>query len=520
MARISVPTAARLPSSLRISASSPLVQKVLTRLSRPALLSLALDWLDQKNEQLSTPHLRDDENEVDDDADDLYPAARSANELREDYTELQQRKGSKREIVDRIVEGDWRHGLSMYQLAMADLQYLFEHPSSQKWSAYRIHSVKPASDDPDHEKPLQIDTESMRVPRFHPSTFLRNLQAEVLPDVKAHYNFEKHKELPLLILRIFILESPYVTDLATVAASGDQQVLDSDSSRTIYIAFPNASPYIYISKSQSVGTQPAAAGSETKSLRSLVLAGIPKALSRPRERYSLQATRLSTRNLHELVHRRGPGRTNNAGGGWSIYADEKKRESPLDTVLPTPPLSEKSEEASEDVEQPVSQKRALSPDSKREERNAKKRCVQAQARFGNSAKPDDQLGVERMDIVISDPLAIPRSSRRTAPDEEAHEEVARNAARRKSRGRRSDVTEILEQATEAAEAEDDAGADESWRPMVRLTFHGSHVFAGIRQLVEHGIIDGEKMPGWMTGEEGVTIGAVRHGRIRGIRAAD
>jgi central kinetochore subunit Mis15/CHL4 len=54
---------------------------------------------------------------------------------------------------------------------------------------------------------------------------------------------------------------------------------------------------------------------------------------------------------------------------------------------------------------------------------------------------------------------------------------------------------------------------------VRLTFHGSHVFAGIRQLVECGIVDGERMPGWMTGEEGVTIGAVRNGRIRGHKGS-
>ena len=48
----------------------------------------------------------------------------------------------------------------------------------------------------------------------------------------------------------------------------------------------------------------------------------------------------------------------------------------------------------------------------------------------------------------------------------------------------------------------------------RIAFTGTHVFAGIRQLVEEGIIDGEKMPGWMTGEAAVTIGAVREGRIR------
>lgn len=51
------------------------------------------------------------------------------------------------------------------------------------------------------------------------------------------------------------------------------------------------------------------------------------------------------------------------------------------------------------------------------------------------------------------------------------------------------------------------------RPEIKLVFQGMHVFAGIRQLVEVGLIDGEAMPSWMTGQEGVSIGVVRDGRI-------
>lgn len=55
---------------------------------------------------------------------------------------------------------------------------------------------------------------------------------------------------------------------------------------------------------------------------------------------------------------------------------------------------------------------------------------------------------------------------------------------------------------------------ESWTPDVHLSFQGSHVFAGVRQLVEQGIVDGEKMPGWMAGDAGVSVGAVKEGRVR------
>ncbi|KAK3683909.1 centromere protein Chl4/mis15/CENP-N [Podospora appendiculata] len=537
MARLSIPTTARLPSSLRVDPASPAVTKVLNRLSRASLISIALDWLDEKNASLATPYLRrdhdeEDEGEDDDDDGDFYPPARSLAALQELYTQLQARKGSKREVLDRITEGDWRHGLSLYQLAMADLQYLYDHPTSQQWSAYRILPLKPPSRDADgdEDEPATVDSESLVIPRFHPSTFLKTLQAQVLPDVKAHYNFDRHKGLPLLLLRIFITDSPYNTSLglqnptattnnaATAAAAAASSSLTTfDTSRTFYIAFPDASPHIYISKPQTLG--PAQGPGESKSLRNLIVEGIPKALSRPRQRFTLKSTSLSTRNLAEMLDRRGAARTNSAGGGWSIYADEKKKESPLDTVLPSPPLSEGGD--GDDIGPPrataQSVKMAVSPATLRDERATKRARLVAQARFGDSARVDDGKGVERVDIVLEDPFPTDSDDEDMLREEGDGDEGDEQQARLRKGGRRSNVEAALEQEEEAVRDEDaQSGA---WRPNIRLTFHGSHVFAGIRQLVEHGIIDGERMPGWMTGEEGVTIGAVRHGRIRGHKGS-
>ncbi|OIW27582.1 CHL4-domain-containing protein [Coniochaeta ligniaria NRRL 30616] len=526
MAPISIPTSSRLPSSLRLEATNPIVSKTLSRLSRPSLISIVLDWLDENNQALSAPYLVDTDEE-DYPEDGLYPPASSVGELREIYSDLQARKGSKREVVDRIIEGDWRDGLSLYQLAMVDLQYLYDHPTSQKWSAYRIVPLRTPSSSTEAEAHPKVNKESLTVPRFHPSTFLQQLQAQVLPDVKAHYNFDRHKSLPILILRIFILDSPYNTDLAATRHGGDRISANSDSSRTVYIAFPDASPHIFISKSQTVG--PAASG-ESKSLRSLIVEGIPKALSRPRERYTLKSTSLSTRNLTELIHRRGSGRTNAAGGGWSVYADPKKKVSPLNTVLPTPPASEGDDgvgTGAKEVE--FSRKRAVSPATEREERAAKRAKRVAQARFGDTAKVDDGKGVERVDIVIEDPFRM-ETRRETAPDhgnltfprssDGEGSDGERDRPRESRAGRRSNVQEILNQERDEDDIDQEVEVPEGrWRPNVRLTFHGTHVFAGIRQLVEQGVIDGERMPGWMTGEEGVTIGAVRHGRIRGHKGS-
>ncbi|CAN8103452.1 unnamed protein product [Discula destructiva] len=535
--RISIPTNAPLSPTLRLDPTNPTVVKLLTRLARPSLLTLVLDWLDEHNAPLCTPYLNEADDDDDDDVDpaDLYSPRSSLEDLRELYTDMQTRKGSKRDVIDRILEGDWRRGLTLYQLSMADLQYLYDHPQSQRWSAYRIVPLKiptPQQADDQDAPQLEIDAASLAIPRFHPSTFLHNLQAQVLPDVKAHYNFDRPKNMALLVLRIFILDSPYNTNLATSAAPGASKRATSslssaaaaslDASRTIYIAFPDGGPYVYISKSQTVG--PVTAG-ESKSLRALVVAGVPKALSRPRERVRLEPTALTTRNLRELMHRRGAGRTNTVGGGWGVYADEKKqKESPLDGVLPSPPLSEVGEgrprkTAGEE------RKRGASPAKTREWRRLNRARTVAQARYGESARAGDGRGVERVDIVIADPF--PRKALQdeeesdNGEDDEPREDSPQQQSSRGKPGRPNTTNKAVARARGPdngrgdTDDDDDDGGGGTWRPSVKLTFHGSHVFAGLRQLVEAGIIDGEKMPGWLTGEEGVTVGAVRHGRIRG-----
>lgn len=513
MPRLTVPTSARLSSSLRVETGNIAVVKLLHRLSRASLLSLVLDWLSDDNQSLCSPLLRDTDD--DDESDDFYPPAESLEELRRTYANLQSTKGSRRDVVDRVIEGDWRHGLTLYQLAMADLQYLYDHPTSLRWSAYKIELLQPPRSEADAEGALKIDRETLNIPRFHPSTFLQNLQAEVLPDVKAHYNFDRPKDLPLLLLRIFILDSPYNTGLAVSSRTGGTAMTNFEASRTIYIAFPDSSPHIYISNSQSTGST---ASGDSRSLSRLVLEGIPKALSRPRERYALRSTNLSSKNLSGLLAVKGAGRTNAAGGGWGIYAEEARRDSPLNAVLPRPPLSEISaNEQRGAAGGKKKRKRVLDLEKDKAEREAKRRKEVAQARFGNSAMLDDSKGVERLDVLLEESLSGV-ALHQAQPEEEL--EAAEGPRRpRRSRGRKSGIDLELENDNGDGGAEDRAGRNDEHKSRIRMTFAGPHVFAGIRQLVELGVIDGTRMPGWMTGDEGVTAGIVRSGKIAGHKGS-
>ncbi|KAM6480904.1 centromere protein Chl4/mis15/CENP-N [Trichoderma sp. SZMC 28011] len=504
MVRFSVPTKARLPSSLRVDSSNPAVIKSLGRLSREALISLAISWLDEDTIANAVPYLerRDEEDEID--PDDIYPPCGSVQELYELYVEMQQQKGSKRDVANRILEGDWRHGLSLYQLAMVDFYYLEEHPMSQKWTAYKILPLKPPTKDADDEI-LQVDDKALNVPRFHPSTFLQSLQDQVLPDVKAHYQFYRPKDLSVLLLRIFVIESPYNSSMALSGVTGSGGATNFTSSRTVYLAFPDGSSHIYITKSQANGPAPSG---ESKSLQNLIIHGVPKALSRPRERYTLKPTSLTSRNLETLLDKRGPGRGNAAGGGWSIYASDKNKKSPLDTILPSPPLSRDSSLS----EQNRKRLKPLNSD----QQSAKRAKLVAQARFGDSGLVADGKGIERVDVLLKDPFPTP-----SAVENQGSEEDQANAPSETSvSARRRTIDAVLRQAADGDDEEmNEPGNPSQWRPTVQITFQGNHVFAGIRQLVEAGIVDGERMPGWMTGEDGVTVGVVKHGRIRGNKGS-
>ena len=475
MPPFSIPTSAQLPSSLRIPSSDPIARKILARLSRASLLSLVLSWLHDGDYLVSQPYLESlDEYH---DTDDFYPPASSLGQLRQVYSKLQARKGSKREVLEHILEGDWRHGLTLYQLAMADLQHLYDHPTSHKWSAYRILPLESAASS-SHENALKFDKNSLSIPRIHPSTFLEHLQSHILPDIKAHFQFDRLPSLRMVILRILIVDSPYNTNLALLNGEGRVASSSLCLARTVYIAFPDNAPFIYMSNLLAAGPPNPV---ETKNLRTLISEGIRKALSRPRERYSLISTGMTTRNLRALVHLRGPGRSNSTGGGWGIYAKETTSGTPLDSTAEPGPLSEVSGNVKPIRPENLPSKRARSGTGHDAISN-KRAKLAAKARFGDSAKSTDGYGLERIDVVINDPF-----SAADGPVNGTSQQLESGRAARPS---------------------------PSWTPNVKLSMQGPHVFAGIRQLVEGGVIDGERMAGWLTGEENITAGTVRNGRIQ------
>lgn len=488
---VRAPTTASLPNHLRIPSTTPSLVKTFAKLSRPALIELALEWLDDRNVSAFPPYLDNDQEESssDDDETSPYPAAETIQEARNVYQDLGDRKGAKREVIDRILEGDWRHGITLRQLAMVDMRHMDEHPSRLRWTALELTRI-----DQDAEDKELTDDYSGCLPRIHATTFVKALQREVSSLVKAHYHLSRSTTLPLLFLRVFVTDSPYQYPRQSPESF-------TDSSRVVYFAFPDSSPFVYTSMAPSTGAAPKTAVlTDGRSLRRIVGDAVPKALSRPHERYALKATALTAKNLSALLALRGAGRSDSANGAFSIFADAVVEGSPLDprrssTVSPEEYHNAQRKVASDGDtresggEQPDMRKttkpnaRHAAPNPSSDPASKKRRLAAVHSRFGTTGSLSS-APLDRLDIRMLDP---PVTATNTTDNDAGTD----------------------------ADADADADTNEPnapSNPALTLTFTGNDVVAGIRKLAELGIVDPERMPSWMTGEEGVSVAAVRRGK--------
>ncbi|KAF2184303.1 CHL4-domain-containing protein [Zopfia rhizophila CBS 207.26] len=493
-AKLSVPTIGNLPHAHRLPVTHREVVRTFSKLSRQSLLSLAQQWLSRKTRDFCRPYLYADQDPDLGDDDAQFDPAHSYEELQEIYKELGLRKGGRKEVVDRMLEGDWRNGISMYQLATAEIQYLLDHPGALRWNAKRLAKIQHSKT---RVKDMEVTNDSEHLPRFQAQTFMANLARELSPLMKGHYLIIRIKTMPLTLLRVYIHDSPYGTE-SSVATTDTHA---PDGAKSVFFVWPDGSPFVYVSVATHMGQ---VVGEEARHLRDIVLHAIPKAFSRPSSRYELQNTNFTARTLQALLTFRGPGKSNAAAGGWSIFADNSFSQNALDFLTAPRPV-ETGNGASK--EEPSSENKAGKGHPKRilvqgETPEVKRRKEIAEGRFGTSAKENDGQGIERFEVRIDDPF--PAIFNNGVRQEDA---ALAQPSKRGRKGRPSLLDRSLEEIAESQR-------DDTWAPDVRVTFQGSHVFAGIRQLVEQGVIDGEKMPGWMTGEAAVTVGAVKHGRIR------
>jgi central kinetochore subunit Mis15/CHL4 len=531
---VRAPTNAPVHDSLRVPATVKSLLKSLIRLSKPALIDLALQWLLEENQATCAPYLasnRNLEEEVDEDY--LWSPAESIDELRLTYNRMRFESDiKKRYVVDRILDGDWRRGLSLYQVATIDFQCLAENDKALRWTALKL--VPPSDDDDSGQEPLKKrrKTNQAPYPTVSPSTFLRNLQHEISPIVKAHYYLHRlHAPQNLSVVRICVADSPYTNPQSSVQSS----LLFTDPTRLIFIALPDSCPYIYV----SVGGAAKEAASRTKnslaartditSLKRIVLEEIPKALSKSQQKYALESTSLTARSLSTMLALRGNNNTNAASGAYTIFSKGVVDNSPIDAEETT--FAQKVLQACEGEED-------AEPDSKvselsfRPRDQAEKRTVLAEKsinpQMGKSLKSKE----ERLNLKIAAAARFGVSDIAEKKSESAHSGVATMMGGLDRLQVRLDddlfshhgpplsltVHNINHHDVDPfahTSPSDPTPGDLPRQGSARmtLTFQGNDIFLGIRKLVESGAIGIQKLPAWMTGEEAISGGIVRGGIV-------
>jgi len=442
------------------------VAKSLSRLSRQKLVDICVEW--SKSSKCDT-YLSSSRNRFDlEEEDYLHAPARSREELKAVYEGLKDDTPNtahlnKRDIIDRILDGDWRRGLSYDQLASIDFANLEENDTALRWSALKL--VPMSGDSKEHvyrsSKRRRLErTASTGVVSHYPETtaaiFLQNLKQHISPLVKAYYHVRRIPGLRLSVVRLYITPNTPFAPLSTNVPRQGKNA--TDSAHTMFIALPDSCPYIYVSVSGSTG--PKAQGQRTSGKSStkvdvaatkrIVLEAIPKALSRPQQRWSLETTKLIAKSLQAMTLLRGSGKVGSTGGIASQLSQSKP----------------KADRTSAADEEPV------------------------------IAEPDGQAPVEHHDLV---------EQRFGSMDCPSHARLDRVQVR---------IENILPTSTQTSKKRKqvETSSTEFDPTPLTITLSGSDVFAGLKQfaLLHPDYVDVKRLPAIFTGEQSTTTLALWH----------
>ena len=491
MTRIRGPTTAPIPGHIKVPSTKPALIKTLSRLSRNSLIDLALAWLESDDNPALYPYLESNRNlEEEAEEDYLYTPAKDIEGLRKTYEHLKHEKGTKRDIINRILDGDWRRGISLQQLAMIDFRNLQGNDTALRWTALKLVPLndpepRKIASEPDNRprKRRRVSPESPLYPRIQPASFVSSLSSEISSLVKAHYHIHmiphtSGSSLP--VLRLHVSDSPYAN------SSNQSSELFLESARTLYVALPNSCPYVYVALSGPAASAKGkdAAASTVKmdiaSLKRTVLEAIPKALSRPQQRWSLEPTNLTAKSLKAICALRGSERSGASGGAFSIFSEGEVDDSPLD------PRADGDDEAVIARKETMKKKRKAL-EERDSNADAAKVIGKVAKRFGavgsQSSVAADENNEGKGHISKPSPSSTPALDRVFV---------------RIENGNSSDVSQP--------------------EMKFNLTFSGVDVFAGLRQLAELDCVDAERMPAWMTGEEGASMITLRDGLVLDSKA--
>ncbi|CCX06806.1 centromere protein Chl4/mis15/CENP-N [Pyronema domesticum] len=334
MAKRKIPNNGALPHSTLIPHTRE-TKRLLTRLSKPALITIATRWLNPVSTRYYGANLSPPEDE-DPNSDDEYTAETSiaAYEVLSNNLTIRAK-----DVAERMLEREWRDGLTLLGVAELEWQYLIDTPTSTKWQAFLL-------------SPLSVTTSAR--PRFYAPSFLSSLQVALKPLLTAHFFAAPHPSLPLTMIRIS-LHSPSSAPSYPV------------KTHIFWLSFPSSGDHVFSNLSAS----------KQNGLRDIVMAAIGSAISRHGCRWELKSGRLTAKTLESMVHHRGAEEGGGMLAGWGVYL-EGFEPSPLAAVEK---LREEEEEGLDD-----------------EDQVRRKRRKMVEGRFGKETKEEARIESVNFDV--------------------------------------------------------------------------------------------------------------------------
>ncbi|MCJ1350920.1 MAG: hypothetical protein MMC33_000902 [Icmadophila ericetorum] len=561
--RVAIPATNALKDSDLVPSKSQIVSKALDKISRAGVFELVQTWLKDDAPPACAPLLAEDDTvEVEGD----YAPADTVKELRNVYEKLDVEKATKNEVIDRIREGDWHHGISIFQLATVDMQHLAEHPMFLTWKAYKIvlRSVVKASDRVGHKKP--------KVPRLDTRSMIKSVQPYLAAMARAYCNIASVPSPSVKILRVQVFDTPY--SVSRSRSKFDITELPN-SFITVYTVIPENSDHIFMaSKTERSGGL--SKTFQPEHISRIIVDALARGISKQYERYKFKSVSLSSQNLEALIAQSSGGVTAPLGGGWS-FIDGGFEGSPLQMSLTiNSKKRKKDEKEAPEIDAPSetapSKRPRVNIPQTRSRPTTEKGRAWAKIHFRDTALPDDGKGLESLSVRIEEPFVFPSSTGRRSTISPANDTVSKpserfqnerpwSASRKfgpglgptpESKGLPHDKSSQRRTTQQTRQysasppplpsgpppAADCTALDSQpvnfssdleppetppptpFNPTVQITFHGTHVFAGVRTLVETEVIEGKTMPKWMAGSEGFSRGVVREGRLVGEDEVD
>ncbi|EJS42249.1 chl4p [Saccharomyces arboricola H-6] len=220
-------------------------------------------------------------------------------------------KGVKRKvIVNRILYMYWPDGLNTFQLAEIDCHLMISKPDKYKWLPSKAFQG--------NGKPYEV--------QFEPARFIENLQTDLAKIYHCHVYMFKHPSLPTLITRIQLFDSNNLFLSSSNAGSISKESLYSKldrvqektliSRRPYYVAFPLNSPIIFHSVDKDIYAR-------------LILQSISRTISERKTIIFKRIQKIPMKSIHNMITSMGPSRFAGSMGPWKCYADANFEHSPL-----------------------------------------------------------------------------------------------------------------------------------------------------------------------------------------------